>query len=136
MRGEVAEVFSSQFRFADPSLVVTAQCGVIRQQGRPFTHGFEIYFERATLTYDFSVIRDVPTLSTPLTVFEHTGRVRRPKLGSGDPLDTFAAELGEMATSLRRAAESPILSASLASEAVNLCHKQTRSVQTGRSVRV
>ena len=50
MRGEVVERFHAQFRFADPDRVVTAASGVIAQQGRPFTHGYEIYLEKATLS--------------------------------------------------------------------------------------
>ena len=57
MRGEVVENFNTQFFFDDPALVVTATSGVIAQQGRPFTHGFEIYLERATLLFDFAVDR-------------------------------------------------------------------------------
>ena len=56
VRGKVLERFSTQFVFDDPDLVVTAACGVIAQQGRPFTHGFEIYLERATLLFDFAAI--------------------------------------------------------------------------------
>ena len=46
MHGEVVESFNTQFFFDDPDLLVTATCGVINQQGRTFTHGFEIYLER------------------------------------------------------------------------------------------
>ena len=41
MRGEVVERFSTQFLY-DPPRIVTATSGVIDQQGRPFTHGYEI----------------------------------------------------------------------------------------------
>ena len=60
MRGEVVERFHAQFRFEDPELMVTAASGVIAQQGRPFTHGYEIYLEKATLLYDFAVIGGEP----------------------------------------------------------------------------
>ena len=60
MRGEVVERFHAQFRFEDPQLMVTAASGVIAQQGRPFTHGYEIYLEKATLLYDFAVIGGQP----------------------------------------------------------------------------
>ena len=52
MRGEVVESFNTQFFFDDPDLLVTATSGVINQQGRTFTHGFEIYLEKATLLFD------------------------------------------------------------------------------------
>ncbi len=45
MRGDVVEYCHSMFRFPEPSLVVSAASGVINQQGRAFTHGFEIHLE-------------------------------------------------------------------------------------------
>ena len=75
MRGEVVERFHAQFRFDDPELIVTAASGVIAQQGRPFTHGYEIYLEKATLLYDFAVIGGEPVLAMPLTVLTHDGQV-------------------------------------------------------------
>ena len=75
-RGEVVEFIESQFIFEDRSLLISAASGVTRQQGRSFTHGFEIHLERATLLYDFAVIGGKPVLSTPLTVLDHRGNVQ------------------------------------------------------------
>ncbi len=36
----------------------------------------------------------------PLTVLTADGRVERPQLGSGDPVDAFVAELGEVSRSI------------------------------------
>ena len=55
MRGEVVERFTTQFLY-DPPRIVTATSGVIDQQGRPFTHGYEIYLEKATLFFDYMAI--------------------------------------------------------------------------------
>jgi len=135
-RGEVVEYLESQFVFDDTELIVSATSGVIRQQGRAFTHGFEIHLERATLVYEFSVIGDEPTLSTPLTVLKQDGKVERPKLGAGDPLEAFVAEIGEVARSIQRGTPSALLSGDLARDAVVLCHKQSQSALTGKAVRV
>ncbi len=136
MRGEVVERFSTQFRFDDPGLVVTAACGVIDQQGRPFTHAYEIYLERATLLFDYAAIGKGLDAHTPLTVLTNGGRVLRPKLGSGDPIDGFVAELTEVVRAVRTNTPSPLLHGELARDAVVLCQKQTQSVRTGRAVRV
>lgn len=135
-RGEVVEYLESQFIFDDTELIVSATSGVIRQQGRAFTHGFEIHLERATLVYEFSVIGDEPTLSTPLTVLQHDGKVVRPKLGAGDPLEAFVAEIGEVTRSIQRGTPSALLSGDLARDALVLCHKQSQSALTGKAVRV
>ncbi|MBL8828451.1 MAG: Gfo/Idh/MocA family oxidoreductase, partial [Planctomycetaceae bacterium] len=60
MRGEVVEFFTTQFQFADKDLAVTATSGVIEQQGRSFTHGFEIHLEKATIVFDFAVVAGQP----------------------------------------------------------------------------
>ncbi len=133
MRGDVVEFFESQFLFDDQDLAVTASGGVIRQQGRSFTHGFEIHLERATIAYDFSVVDGKPVTNIPLTVFGPKGQVLRPKL---DETDAFVGELSEAARALKRNEPSPLLSGDLALDALVLCHRQTQSVRTGRLVRV
>ncbi len=136
MRGAVVEQFTTQFVFDDADLVVTASSGVIRQQGRPFTHAFEIYFERATLLYDFANLASGPVLAMPLTVLDERGRAVRPKLGGGDPMDAFRGELGEVIRAVGTGQTSPVLDGRLARDAVVLCHKQTESARKGKPVKV
>ncbi len=137
MRGEVAEHFTTQFVYEGSDLAVTATSGVIYQQGRAFTHAFEIHLERATLLFDFAVINDKPDLLTAFTVLDSKGKVSRPKLGgSGDPLEAFEHELKEVARAVQADKASPILDGQLARDAVVLCQKQTQSLQIGRAVRV
>ena len=136
MRGEVVERFSSQFRFEDPELVVTATSGVIDQQGRPFTHAFEIYLAGATLLFDAAAIGNDWVVGYPVTVLDNKGKVQHPKLGSGDPCDAFVAELKEVVRAVRTGEPSPMLAGQLASDALILCQKQTQSVQRRRPVKV
>jgi predicted dehydrogenase len=131
MRGEVLELFSSQFHFDDADLVVSAQSGVINQQGRPFVHAFEIYLEKATLLYDLGGIGDAPAV--PLTVLTQDGKKTQPKLGSGD---AFEMEIKEVVNSIKTNTPSALLDGILARDAVVLCHKQTQSAQRGKPVKV
>ena len=135
MRGEVVERFNTQFIF-DPPKMVTAVCGVIGQQGRPFTHGYEIYLEKATLLFDYAALPKVGDAVTPLTVLLENGKVVRPKLGGGDPTDAFVAELSEAVRAVRTNTPSPLMAGELARDAVILCQKQTESVVRGRAVKV
>lgn len=132
-RGEVVEFIDSQFLYPDAGLAVSARSGVINQQGRSFTHGFEIYLEKATLTYDFSVIGGEPVVSTPLTVLTANGKAAQPKLKEGD---AFAAELSEAAKAVRSGEPSRFLAGDLARDALVLCQKQTQSVRSGKAVKV
>jgi predicted dehydrogenase len=136
MRGEVAERFATQFLFDDPGLVATASCGVINQQGRPFTQGFEIYLERATLLFDAAGIGKDWIVAYPLTVLSEDGKVTRPKLGSADPCDPFVSEIKEVLRAIRTGTPSALLAGELAHDALVLCEKQTQSLRNGRAVKV
>lgn len=136
MRGEVVEQFTTQFIFDDPALVVTAAGGVINQQGRAFTHAYEIYLERATLLFDFAVIDGEGVTVMPVTLLDSKGKVVRPKLGGGDAIDPFAAELTEMLRAIHTGKPSPLLAGDLARDALLLCQRQTESVKRGKAVKV
>jgi len=136
MRGDVAEYFTSQFLFDDPSLVVTATSGVIQQQGRAFCAAYEIQLEKATVLYDFSVLDGQPVLATPLTVLTAKGKVERPTMKSSDPVDSFVAELTEATRAVKSGERSALLDGELARDAVTLCERQTVSLAKQKLVPV
>jgi predicted dehydrogenase len=137
MRGDVVEYWNSLFQFADPQLAVHAQSGVILQQGRSFTHAYEIHLERATLLFDFAVIGSEAKQLCPLTVLDADGGTFQPELAAGDPmLAAFIAEIREMAASIERNQPSELLGGQLARDAIVLCHRQTESVRKGEKVAV
>jgi len=133
MRGEVVEFIDTQFLFNDRRPAVSATSGVIAQQGRSFTHAFEIYLERATILYDAAVFAGEATTPTPLTLLTADGRVRRPAL---KPVDAFAAEIAEVVRAVKTNRPSELLSGTLARDALAICHRETESVRTGRLVRL
>jgi predicted dehydrogenase len=136
MKGEVVEFVNTQFDFGHDGPAVTAASGALRQQGRGFTHAFEIYLERATLLFDFAMIGPDPVVAMPLTVLGEKGKITRPKLDGGDAITAFVAELGEAAKAIRTGTPSPMLAGDLARDALLLCQRQTQSVSRGKPVRV
>jgi predicted dehydrogenase len=136
MRGDVAEYFTSQYLFEDRRLVVSAESGVIHQQGRGFCAGFEIHFEKGTLLYDFAVIDGKPEVNMPLTVLLADGKVQRPTMTSADPVDAFVSELAEAQKTVKSGRRSALLDGELARDAVVLCQKQTESIRKRRLVSV
>jgi predicted dehydrogenase len=134
LRGEVVEFLNTQFLFRDQDLSVAATSGVIRQQGRAFTHSFEIHLEQATLLFDFAVIDGKPVVAMPLTVLLSDGRVLKPELGSGDPVDGFVQEVTEVARSISSGKPSPLLAGDLARDSLLLCHRQSESVRARQLV--
>ena len=136
VRDDLPEFWYSQFRFADPQLVVEATSGTIDQQGRPFTHAFEIHLEQATLAFDFAVIGgDAKYLCTPM-LLDSNGQVQHPTLPGGDPVDGFVGELEEATRSIAEGKPSEILGAALAQDAIRLCEKQSESLRSGTAVRI
>jgi len=127
-RGAVVEYCHTLFGFADPSLVVGAASGVVNQQGRAFTHAFEIHLERATLQYEFAVIGGQGRVILPLTIYDDQGRVLQPELSDGDPRKAFEGEVAEIVRSLESGRPSAILAGDLARDAVGLCRLQSEAV--------
>ncbi|MEO0529464.1 MAG: Gfo/Idh/MocA family oxidoreductase [Planctomycetota bacterium] len=135
MRDGMPEFWSTQFGF-ESDRAVTATSGTINQQGRPFQHGFEVHLEKATLAFDFAVFGDEAGYLCPPTVLTAGGKAKRPKLSGGDPMDAFHAELREVVRCLKSGEDSPILGAELARDAIRLCQAQTKSLESGRRVKV
>jgi predicted dehydrogenase len=137
LRDGVVEYCMSQFQFKDQSLGISAASGVINQQGRSFTHGFEMHFEKATLYFDLAVLAGGKLQITPLTLLDNKGNAEPVKLPEGDPmLAAFEAEIKEVVRSIRTGEPSGLLSGESARDAIVLCHKQAQAVKCGRTVKI
>lgn len=136
LRGDVVEYCNTMFEFDDTSLAVGATCGVINQQGRPFTHGFEIHLERATLQYELAVVGEAAETLIPLTIYDDKGEVIRPDLGDGDMERAFDREIAEVLSSVQSNQPSSVLAGELAADALRMCDAQTESVRERKSVAI
>jgi predicted dehydrogenase len=136
VRNGLAQFWHTQFRCGDPQLVVEATGGTIDQPGRSFDHGFEIHLEQATLVFQFAVIGGTGRYLCEPTLLDNKGRVERPKLADGDPMNVFPAELREVAKAVRSGQPSEILGGQLAQDAIRICEAQSASLQQGRPVKV
>lgn len=136
LRKGLAENWNTQFDYGPRGPSVQAISGTINQQGRAFDHAFEIHFEKATLLFEFAVIGKNAGYLCPPTIMTNDGKVKYPSLGSGDPMDVFQSEIKEVLRSLKRNKNSEILDASLAADAVKICHKQTESLLRKRVTKV
>ena len=130
MRGEVVEFCQSLFEFEDPALVVHSTGGVVQQQGRPFTHGYEIHFEEATLHFEFAIFSDDQTIAAPLRILHSDGTITQPDLGEGDTMvQAFQHEVQEVLNSISQGKNSAVLGGELAKDAIRLCDAQTDAVK-------
>lgn len=119
MQGDVAKFAHIVYDFGNAELAVASSSGVIDGPGRPFTHGFELHLEKATLQHEFAAYSD--TVETmPLKIVTRDGQVIRPELPAGDDVDAFVAEIEDMAESVRTRKTAPRLDGMLAAQAVEL----------------
>jgi predicted dehydrogenase len=107
---------------------LSCSSGALCQKGREFTHGFELYFEKATTSY---------RLGSPLTVYWADGRTEQPALSDGgDPTAAFTAELQAAVNAVRTGHEAPELSGQLARDALMICYREIESVLSNKIVAV
>jgi predicted dehydrogenase len=127
LRNDVPEYFSTQFLFDDPTLVVTSISGAIGQQGRPFMHGYEVHFEKATLLYE-------SFYGTPPTVLTADGKVEKPELPGLDDVQVFAHELKEVTDAVKSGKASPTLDGVLARDALSLALKEMEAIKSRKPI--
>ena len=127
MQGEVVRFCHSVFQFEDPDLAIASSSGVIGQQGRPFTHGFEVQLEEATLQFEYAALESGDE-NMPLKVMTNDGKVTLIETGDGDPVKAFVSEIEEVVSSLAAQRTSPILSGDLALDAIKICQAESQSV--------
>jgi predicted dehydrogenase len=117
MRGNVARFAHIVYDYGDRPVAVSSMSGVIDGPARPFTHGFELHLEGATLQHEFAAFSDGAE-TMPLKIIAADGRILRPDLPASDEVDAFVAEIDDMAASVRSRNPAPRLSGQLAAEAI------------------
>lgn len=129
-RDGVPKAYETVFEFESldsnlQSPVVSSGGGVINSPARPFTHGFEVSFERACVQFEFAAYNDGSTSTIPVTVMHNDGRVERPELGDADPINAFVRELDLAAVCIDQGTLSDILDPKIAADAIKICVMQT-----------
>jgi predicted dehydrogenase len=113
---------------------VSCVSGALSQNSRPFTHGFELYLDRATIAFEFANLAGQGHVAMPLTVMLPDGTLKRPELGGGDPVDGFVLELTAATSALASGGTAPELAGDLARQALRLCLAEVDSARSGRVV--
>ena len=116
----VVQHLTTLYRYANgPAL--SCSSGALVGAARPFAHGFELYFEQATLSFG---------PSQPLTVIGSVS-CEMPPLNS-DPVAAFTYELERVAASVAAGVAEPFLAAETARDALALCWNEIESVLTNQ----
>lgn len=125
-RGGIVEHLHTHYHFGGRSMAISAEGGWLAQQGCPFEHGYDVYFEHATLKYNSS-------WGHPPVLLTRDGKCRKPRLPRQDG---FVAELQDAVDAVRAGRDSSVLSGASARNSLLLCLKEVQSVKTGKRVRV
>jgi predicted dehydrogenase len=124
-RAGVVEHIDTHYHFKGPKQV-TASGGWLSQQGCPFEHGYDVFFESGTLKYNSS-------WGQPPVLLTNDGKTRKPKLPGRDG---FVGELQEAVDAVAAGKDSKALSGQSARDSLRLCLKEIESVKRGRRVPV
>jgi predicted dehydrogenase len=129
VEGEAVVHINALYIWGDGGPSIACASGALTQKGRQFVHGYEVYFEQATVVHESGL--------QPPTVMSADGKVEpAPLSGSGDPIDSFTAELQAAVNGVTSGSAPDLLSGSLARDALVLCHKEIESARTGKVVNV
>jgi predicted dehydrogenase len=111
------------------ALALSCSSGALAKKGREFVHGYELYLEKATLLFESG--------TQPLTMLTEDGKTKQPRLkGPSEATAAFTAEIQTAVEGVRAGREPDLLSATLARDALVLCHKECQSVLSGNAVTV
>ncbi len=121
-----AEYFVTHYLFDDADLTVTAMGGNIAMPKFTFEHGYDAFFEAATIEYN-SRWRPNPVLYT------EDGKEKEVRLKETDP---YLAELQYAVDCIRKNEPPELLSAESARNALLLCLKEAESLNKGKPVKV
>jgi predicted dehydrogenase len=121
------QYLTTAYHYGPGGPAITCSSGAVSMKAREFVHGYELYFEKATLIYESG--------TAPLKVLTADGKVDEPTLpGGGDAISAFASELQVAVNGVTCGKMPDLLSGQLARDALVMCHKECESVRSGKVV--
>jgi predicted dehydrogenase len=122
----VVQHLTTSYDFGSGGPSITCTSGALSMSGRPFVHGYELFFEKGTLVYEAG--------TCPLTLIT-AGKSEPVELpGGGDPIAAFVEEIQTAVDGVAANKMPALLSGQLARDALVMCHKECESVLTGKQI--
>ena len=122
-KGGVVEHIDTHYHFKTRQQI-TASGGWLSQPGCPFEHGYDVFFEDATLKFNSS-------WGEPPVLLTKDGKSRRPRLSGKDG---FVGELQEAVNAVKAGKDSKVLSGQSARDSLRICLREIESVKKARRV--
>jgi len=118
-----------------PGPAVTCVSGGIAASGLEFAHGFEVYFERATVEFSAGTYGGEWVASRPLSLVNSDGEVAEPALpGGGEWYSAFTDELQAAVDGVNAGTSPRVISSELAVDALAVCYAEAESIAEGRAI--
>lgn len=126
----------TQYVFDAEGPTVSAVSGGIAAEGLAFAHGYELYFEKATLLLSAGTLAGQWCADRPLTLITNA-KATQPKLKGGTEwCSAFTTELQTAVDAVKTGTAAPLLSGELARDALRICQAEAKSIATGKAVKV
>ena len=114
---------------------VSCVSGGIAAKGLAFSHGYELYFENATVLFDAGTLAVEGVVSRPLRVITNDGKMTHPEPGgTGKWCGAFTDELQVAVNAVSGLKPAGPLSSSTALAALQLCWAEAASIESGAIV--
>jgi len=111
---------------------ISCVSGGIATKGLQFSHGYELFFENATVLFDAGTLAGEWTVSRPLSVITNDGKMTHPELGgSGKWCGAFTDELQVAVNVITNNQAAGPLSSDTALAALQLCWAEAASIESG-----
>ena len=132
--GFVNHVHSS-YVFPEGGPAITSVSGGIAANGLAFGHGFELYFENATLLFDAGTYGGEWVVSRPLSIVGNDGTCAPVELSADTSwCGAFTTEIQTAVDHLQNGADPGPLCSGLALDALKMCYAETKSIESGQVV--
>ncbi len=116
----VVQHLTTAYDYGPTGPAITCASGALAMSGRPFVHGYELYFEKGTLVYESG--------TSPLTLLT-PGKSEPVSLpGGGAETAAFTDEIQAAVDGAASGKMPELLSGQLARDALVMCHKECESV--------
>ncbi len=127
----------TQYIYEGSELAVSAISGGIAAKGLQFAHGYELYFQEATVAYSAGTLGGEWIVDRPLSVFNQAGKLEHPELNAdADWCAAFTQELQAAVNGVQTGEAPHLLSGALARDALKLCYAETKSIAHSEIVRL
>jgi len=127
--GGFVDYIATQYVYEDRDLCITCCSGGLAMAGRPFEHGYDVYFEKGTLIYNSATCPQI-------TLLDANGGVQTVTLEAQDVYDAFVAEIQDAVDYVSGQKAESGLSGASARDSLMLCLREIQSVKMGKPVRI